>query len=101
MNYFSEIMNLRDKLHKVIVHTAVSTYNPYDLTLELNNPITFVRLVDDIPVKFTVTGVNSSTGYLMGNGHIIDYQYVPLEILSEIYNSLDRKEFSLNPELFV
>lgn len=102
MNYSQELYDIRDNLHREIVHIAVSTYNIWDNLLELDIHLEFASFIDGVPSRTKIIGVDSQSGTLVDDKDCtISYEDVPLEILGVIHAKLKNKEFSFKPDMFL
>lgn len=102
MNAIQDLTSIRDRIHREIVYQAVSTYNIWDTVIEFHKPQVYACLIDDLPARTTLVGVDGTTGQLVDiNDDIVPYETVPLEILVAIHTMLLNKAFSLKPDLFV
>jgi hypothetical protein len=107
MNYAQEILILRDKMHKDIIHTvqrANTTGDDFDI--ELEHPfsiwITEDYHDDEYQVKIAITGVSGNTGELLTQGITenaycdVKYNDLTMEQLAFLHREIETKQFTIN-----
>jgi hypothetical protein len=110
MDYFKQLNDLRDELHKKIIHTAILASAPgsyYDLDLDDHLEASFTirckETCERITTQVNLTGINGTTGELVaetahGTPKRLYYSDLTLEQLATLHKKLEAKLFTITEE---
>lgn len=106
MNYAEQILILRDKMHKDIIHStqrALPTGDDFDI--ELNRPFKIwitEDYDDEHQVMIIIKGVSGNTGELLTEGLTVtgycdvNYNDLTMEQLAYLHSQIQTNQFTIN-----
>ena len=106
MNYTEQINQLRDKMHKDIIHSVQKAHSVMDeFDVELLNPFSIwvtEGFEDEYQVNIAVMGVSGITGDLITRGITenaycdVNYSDLTLEQLAYLHRQIETQQFTIN-----
>jgi hypothetical protein len=106
MSYTEQILILRDKMHKDIIHTTQKAdLTGDDFDIELNKPFKVwitEDYGDDYQVKIIIKGVSGNTGELLTEGFTVtgycdvNYNDLTMEQLAYLHSQIQTNQFTIN-----
>ena len=101
MSYSKQMFDLRNDMHRSIIHMSIRAAGAGDLQVLLDNPISVKYCDRDVVYHVTLTGVNCINGELIaensaGSRRRIYYNDLTLEQLALLHDNIEANLFTLN-----
>ena len=106
MNYTEQINNLRDKMHKDIIHSVQRAHTVADdFDIELLHPFSIwvtEGFEDEYQVKIGIMGVSGTSGDLITRGITedaycdVNYSDLSMEELAHLHRQIQTEQFTIN-----
>ena len=106
MNYLAQLNEMRNKMHQeIVLHTIKDNRDPEDFVIDLDRPFT-VMIEEYRPtsanemVQCTVTGVDGTSGEIIGHDHdgnqiTVTYYDLNLETLAMLHGEVINKQYKV------
>ena len=101
MSHIKKICDLRNDMHRSIIHMSIKAAGAGDMQVQLNMPISVKYCDRDVTYSAMITGVNCINGELIaensaGSRRRVYYNDLTMEELARLHDMMEANLFTLN-----